>query len=263
MSLPSEDELLRAKRTTMRTPARVPTRRSLSLSTCATGRDATGRHGVDIGAGCMVVNMTIRNGVRIMFKNGPPTPFHYQGVSMGDATPDQLRFMNSELARFLASGAWEEGHCSRWISRLFLAPKPGVNKWRLIIIDLQPLNRYCEERDLSFETLTRLRHMARPGDYMMSMDLHDGRAQFLFLAIRPAQLLLRELHDVLRTKDSWSGLVKMTHQLRRDLERWVAVPSHSNGRSIYKPVETAYMYVDSSGYGWGAVLSETTEARGF
>eukprot|EP00873_Tetraselmis_striata_P022075 jgi/Tetstr1/442339/TSEL_030479.t1 len=71
------------------------------------------------------------------------------------------------------------------------------------------------------------------------------------------------MHDVLRTKDSWSGRVKMTRQLRRDLEWWVAVPNHNNGRSIYKPVETAYMHVDSSGYGWGAVLNETTEARGF
>eukprot|EP00873_Tetraselmis_striata_P020174 jgi/Tetstr1/440438/TSEL_028771.t1 len=78
---------------------------------------------------------------------------------MEDATPDQLRFMNGELARFLASGAWEECHCSRWVSRLFLVPKPDVNKWRLII-DLRPLIRCCEERDLSFETLTCLRHLA-------------------------------------------------------------------------------------------------------
>eukprot|EP00873_Tetraselmis_striata_P005729 jgi/Tetstr1/425993/TSEL_016342.t1 len=81
---------------------------------------------------------------------------------MEGATPDQLRFMNSELDRF-PSGAWEEGHCPLWVSRLFLAPKPGVNKWR-IIIDLRPLNRHCEERDLRFETLTQLRHLARPGD---------------------------------------------------------------------------------------------------
>eukprot|EP00873_Tetraselmis_striata_P038408 jgi/Tetstr1/458672/TSEL_045062.t1 len=39
--------------------------------------------------------------------------------------------------------------------------------------------------------------------------------------------------------------------------------SMNNGRFIYKSVETAYMHVDSSGYGWGAVLNETTEARGF
>eukprot|EP00873_Tetraselmis_striata_P029215 jgi/Tetstr1/449479/TSEL_003901.t1 len=81
--------------------------------------------------------------------------------------------MDGELARFLASGAWEEGLCSRWVSRLFLVPKPGVNKWRLIV-DLRPLNRYCEEWNLSLETLTRLRRLARPGDYMLPMDMQDG-----------------------------------------------------------------------------------------
>eukprot|EP00873_Tetraselmis_striata_P025409 jgi/Tetstr1/445673/TSEL_003478.t1 len=52
----------------------------------------------------------------------------------------------------------------------------------------------------------------------------EGRAQFMFLAIKPARFYLREMHDVLRTKDSLSGRVKMTHQLMRDLEWWVAVP---------------------------------------
>eukprot|EP00873_Tetraselmis_striata_P013309 jgi/Tetstr1/433573/TSEL_022840.t1 len=60
---------------------------------------------------------------------------------MGDATPAQLEFMDGELARFLAVGAWERGYCAKWVSRLFLVPKPGTNKWRLII-DLRPLNRY-------------------------------------------------------------------------------------------------------------------------
>eukprot|EP00873_Tetraselmis_striata_P034755 jgi/Tetstr1/455019/TSEL_041876.t1 len=41
------------------------------------------------------------------------------------------------------------------------------------------------------------------------------------------------------------------HQLRRDLEWWSAFPTHSNGRPIYKPVETVYyMHIDSSGYGY-------------
>eukprot|EP00873_Tetraselmis_striata_P038840 jgi/Tetstr1/459104/TSEL_004554.t1 len=90
-----------------------------------------------------------------------------------------------------------------------------------------------------------------------------GRAHFLYLATKPAWVYLRELHDVLRTKDSWSGRVKMTHQLRRDLEWWGAVPNLSSGRSIYMPVETAYMPVESSGYRCGVVLNETTEARCF
>eukprot|EP00873_Tetraselmis_striata_P010674 jgi/Tetstr1/430938/TSEL_020694.t1 len=87
---------------------------------------------------------------------------------MEDATPDQLRFKDEELARFLASGAWEERHCSRWVSRLFLVPNPGVNT------KLRPFTRHCEGRNLNFETLTRLRHLAQPGNYMLSMDLHDG-----------------------------------------------------------------------------------------
>eukprot|EP00873_Tetraselmis_striata_P027573 jgi/Tetstr1/447837/TSEL_003755.t1 len=82
--------------------------------------------------------------------------------------------MDGKLARFLAVGAWKRGYCAKWVSRLFLVPKPGTNKWRLII-DLRPLNRYCETRDLSFETLSHLRNLARPGDYMLQiMDLQDG-----------------------------------------------------------------------------------------
>jgi hypothetical protein len=41
------------------------------------------------------------------------------------------------------------------------------------------------------------------------------------------------------------------------------VPSQSNGKPIHKPVETAYLHTDSSGYGWGAVLNEHLEAQGF
>eukprot|EP00873_Tetraselmis_striata_P036927 jgi/Tetstr1/457191/TSEL_043840.t1 len=71
-----------------------------------------------------------------------------------------------------------------------------------------------------------------------------------------------------RAKQAKRGLVervlKMTHQPRRDLECWwVADPNHSNGRSIYTPVETAYMHADSSGYGvMYDVLTFLSELRG-
>jgi hypothetical protein len=57
----------------------------------------------------------------------------------------------------------------------------------------------------------------------------------------------------------------MTHQLKRDLEWWRTLPDQRNGRSIYKPIETAYLHADSSGYGWGAVLNDNPphQARGF
>jgi hypothetical protein len=41
------------------------------------------------------------------------------------------------------------------------------------------------------------------------------------------------------------------------------VPCQSNGKPIHKPIEIAYLHTDSSGYGWGAVLNEHVEARGF
>eukprot|EP00873_Tetraselmis_striata_P020626 jgi/Tetstr1/440890/TSEL_029162.t1 len=283
----------------------------------------------------------IRTGARIPFKSAPPAAFH-QWTSMEDATHDRLRFMDGEMARLL------------------------VGAWRLII-NLRPLNRYREERNVSFETLARLRYLARPGDCMLSMDLHDGfyavgiapenrdyrlcftvdyrgklyrlprlpmgwslspyyfcsltaafnrhprrpdfaltsqgvrRAklnmgrrqaprshfrgcrmlpymdEFMFFAFsrahaddvrdRLTSLLGKLSHSMhpdtgLWEPDSRSGRVKMTHQLRHDLEWWVAVPNHNNGRSIYKPVETAYMHIDNYGYGRAVVLNATTEARG-
>jgi hypothetical protein len=90
-----------------------------------------------------------------------------------------------------------------------------------------------------------------------------GKAQFLYLAIPSARFYLRELHNVVSTKASRSALVKLTHQLRRDLMWWTNVPSQNNGRSIFKPVETAYLHCDSSSFAWGAVLNDHHEARGF
>ena len=43
------------------------------------------------------------------------------------------------------------------------------------------------------------------------------------------------------------------------------MPTQHNGRSIYKPIETAYLHADFSDYGWGAVLNDDSnyQARGF
>jgi hypothetical protein len=53
--------------------------------------------------------------------------------------------------------------------------------------------------------------------------------------------------------------------VKRDLEWWRTVPEQHNGRSIYKPIETAYLHADSSGYRWGTVVSENpvSQARRF
>jgi hypothetical protein len=49
----------------------------------------------------------IRDGVRISFLNNRPPPPFNQGVSLLDATPEQLTFVEAELARFVETGAWE------------------------------------------------------------------------------------------------------------------------------------------------------------
>jgi hypothetical protein len=70
---------------------------------------------------------------------------------MLDATQQQLDFMDSEFPRFMHSYAWEPGQRNIWVSRMFLVPKPGENKWRLII-DLRPLDKYCKDHKLTYET---------------------------------------------------------------------------------------------------------------
>jgi hypothetical protein len=56
---------------------------------------------------------------------------------------------------------------------MFLVRKPGLNKLRLII-DMRELKSYCAEFNMSCETLKHLRHMFRPGDNFVSLDLSDG-----------------------------------------------------------------------------------------
>eukprot|EP00873_Tetraselmis_striata_P015939 jgi/Tetstr1/436203/TSEL_025048.t1 len=109
----------------------------------------------------------------------------------------------------------------------------------------------------------QLQRAARDARWLPVRELQPlvGRAQYLYLAIPAARFYLRELHDVMGSK--WGGRVRMTHQLRRDLQWWTAVPTQANGRPIHRPVETAYMHCDSSGYVWGAVLNGRLEARGF
>eukprot|EP00873_Tetraselmis_striata_P018672 jgi/Tetstr1/438936/TSEL_002953.t1 len=102
---------------------------------------------------------------------GRPDPLQAQPAPT--ATPAQLTFLEGELARFVESGAWEFGTCRKWVSRLFLVPKPGVNHWRCII-NLRVLNSYCVRKRLKMETLMGVRHPTKRGDYMFSFDLQDG-----------------------------------------------------------------------------------------
>jgi hypothetical protein len=50
-----------------------------------------------------------------------------------------------------------------WVSIMFLVPKAGENKWRLII-DLRLLVKYCKDHILTYETLKHLKNTTRAGD---------------------------------------------------------------------------------------------------
>ncbi len=41
------------------------------------------------------------------------------------------------------------------------------------------------------------------------------------------------------------------------------MPEKHNSAPIFKPVESSYLQCDSSGFGWGVVLNDCIEARGF
>eukprot|EP00873_Tetraselmis_striata_P019110 jgi/Tetstr1/439374/TSEL_027809.t1 len=83
-----------------------------------------------------------------------------------------LAFLEPELARFIARGAWEYGSRGDFVSGAFLVPKHG-GKWRLIF-DLRHLNSYCVRKRIRMETLLGRRHLTKKGDYMFFFDLRDG-----------------------------------------------------------------------------------------
>jgi len=59
-----------------------------------------------------------------------------------------------------------------------------------------------------------------------------GKAQLLHLSITVAMFFLWELHDIVTYAKTWSTTVRVTPQLKRDLEWWKDVLSYQNGAPI-------------------------------
>ena len=401
-----------------------------------------------MGASPRVLQWVAR-GVRIKFTRRPPAPFNL-GRSLDNLTPAQLQWWRGERERLMAAGAWEPATCGNYVSKAFLVPKPGKNKWR-VVLDLRHLNQFCQAYGMRMETLRRLQRTMKGGEWMASFDLADGfyavgiapehrkfftfcvngellqyaalpmgwngspyvftkftqvltrflrsprlapqrrlhsgetrsftkvveaagdraheewgvqilhylddyllvaatreqllvqmdfvqraverlgltinfpksvwqptqeikhlglgidsrrnvfyvtpdrvaklraaarqllcagaaqqrwvtarqvagftgLAQSVYLAVPPARFHLRELHDCLSTKRSWSARVKLSHGAIQDLNWWVRLPSKWNGRRIWRSPTTAVLHTDASPQGWGGVLNCTTPAHGF
>ncbi|KAK3279806.1 hypothetical protein CYMTET_12326 [Cymbomonas tetramitiformis] len=122
----------------------------------------------------------ITHGVKLRWKRGPPPPFDH-GVSLRDATRQQQVWLDAEKERLLQNGAWTRATRRSHVSRAFLVPKPGTNKWRLVV-DFRWLNQWCVKNRVKMETLKKLRRLAKPGDWCFSFDLQDG---FHALGIHP------------------------------------------------------------------------------
>ncbi|KAK3233721.1 hypothetical protein CYMTET_56004 [Cymbomonas tetramitiformis] len=132
-----------------------------------------GGRGSGKGAGAnSEVMQWISKGAKMRWVDKAPLPFDH-GVSLGDATPPQLEWMAAETERCLRTGAWVRARRRRRVSRVFLVPKPGTNKWRLVM-DFRWLNAHCVKSRCKMETLKKLRRLAKPNDWCFSFDLQDG-----------------------------------------------------------------------------------------
>eukprot|EP00873_Tetraselmis_striata_P013985 jgi/Tetstr1/434249/TSEL_023356.t1 len=167
----------------------------------------------------------------------PPTATTSQSTSAGPSTgfDDFLLFASSEpealelrqrvadlldslgLLRNPAKGLWEPVQYGQHL---------GVNIDTATGYFYAPVDKL---QRLARQAKQLLQRAARDARWLPVRELQSlaGRAQYLFLAIPAARFYLRELHDVVGSK--WGGRVRMTHQLRRDLQWWTAMPTQANG----------------------------------
>ena len=112
----------------------------------------------------------LAEGVRLPWIRTPPPPFH-QGVSGRNLTDAQRDCLRVELQRGLLSGALRPATTLRYVTKVFLVPKG--DKWR-VVFDLRHINSFLRKLTCRYETLKRLRTLAKKGDYCVSLDLTDG-----------------------------------------------------------------------------------------
>ncbi|KAK3267239.1 hypothetical protein CYMTET_24194 [Cymbomonas tetramitiformis] len=122
----------------------------------------------------------ITHGVKLRWKCGPPPPFDH-GVSLKDATHQQQVWLDAKKESLLENGAWTRATRRSHGSRAFLVPKPGMNKWKLVV-GFRWLNQWCVKNRVKMEMLKKLRRLAKPGDWCFSFDLQDS---FHALGIHP------------------------------------------------------------------------------
>lgn len=91
-----------------------------------------------------------------------------------------------------------------------------------------------------------------------------GNAVSSTLSAPTPRFHLRSLFNALKFKHPTSGDTRLGHQALRDLRWWLDLEAHAvGGRPIWPGTATMQMDADASGMGWGAVLGEMVENRGY
>ena len=187
-----------------------------------------------IGASPQILEW-LDKGVRLRWRaGGPPRPFDH-GESTFDA--EQTAWLDKEVARCLATGAWEPATSSRFVSRAFLVPKPGGG-FRLVV-DLRTINEHCIELPCRYETLKALRRLARPEDYLFSFDLSDG---YHCVSIAPEHRqyltfrLQGKLYQCAALPFGWSGSPFVFTKVMRAVVGFLRSPAASEARAAGRAV---------------------------
>ena len=123
------------------------------------------------------VSEVIRFGYRISFRERPPLSDPIDFHSYGGKGVKFLA-LDTEVTTMLEKNAIEHvpDPGPGFYSRMFVVPKPGVNRWRPII-DLSVLNRWVDVPSCKFETNRSVMQALRQGDWMVSVDLRDAYFQ--------------------------------------------------------------------------------------
>ena len=83
-------------------------------------------------------------------------------------------WIQQEVKRRLACGQIKEVlYTPKVVNPIFVRPKPGPKKYRMII-DMRAPNEFYHKRPFKLENLRTMGFMVKPGEFMFSLDLEDG-----------------------------------------------------------------------------------------
>lgn len=91
-----------------------------------------------------------------------------------------------------------------------------------------------------------------------------GAAVSTTLSVPSARYHLRSLYNALQYRHHRSSDVRLGHQAIKDLQWWTMLQQNAaTGRPLWPGATSMLLDTDASGVGWGAVLDQGAEARGY